>query len=79
MGVDRMTMTMDAPKMARNDLSVKIDAELVKKAKYVAIDRDTTLAEYLSEILRPAVEKDFKEVIAKLSPDASKTKTKGSK
>ncbi len=65
--------------MARNDLTVKIDAELIKKAKYVVIERDTTLAEYLSELLRPAIERDFKTVVAKLSPDASKPKTKGTK
>jgi hypothetical protein len=74
-----MEVATDRTTMARNDLTVKLDADLVKKAKYVVIERDKTLAEYLSEILRPTVERDFKEVIGRLGHDASKPRTKGSK
>jgi hypothetical protein len=60
--------------MARNDLTVKIDADLVKKAKYVAIERDVTIAEYLSGLLRPTVERDYQEVVTKLASDMPKPK-----
>lgn len=49
----------EVPAMARNDLQVKIDADVVRKAKQVALLRDVTLAEYLSELLRPLVDRDL--------------------
>jgi hypothetical protein len=74
-----MIATMDGPKMARNDLAVKLDADVAKKAKHVAINRGITLAEYLSELVRPLVERDFKDEMSKMLSDASKTRTKGSR
>jgi hypothetical protein len=74
-----MVATMDGQKVARNDLAVKLDAEIAKKAKHVAINRGITLAEYLSELVRPLVEKDFKEEMSKMLADVSKPKTKGAK
>ncbi len=59
-----MSVGLDRSKMARNDLAVKIGADVVKMAKHIAIDRGITLAEYLTERLRPLVEEDF-EVMAK--------------
>jgi hypothetical protein len=43
----------------RIDTSVKIDAGIAYQAKIVAAYRDQTLAEYLSETLRPIVERDL--------------------
>jgi hypothetical protein len=57
---------MAAPKKAgrpatstRDDVVVKIDRAVKSKAQYVADNRKVTLAEYLSEALRPVVGKDF--------------------
>jgi hypothetical protein len=61
-----MVATVDRTKMARNDLAVKMAAEIVKKAKHVAINRSVTLAEYLSERIRPLVEQDFEQEMAKM-------------
>jgi hypothetical protein len=77
-----MLATLDGPKMARNDLTVKIDADIVTKAKHVSFNRRITLAAYLSEMMRPLVDRDFEEEMAKMSkllPSASKPKGKGSK
>lgn len=43
----------------RNDLSVKIDAEVIRKARIVVAYRDLNLAEYLSEVLAPIVDRDL--------------------
>jgi hypothetical protein len=45
--------------MARNDVAVKLDAQVAKEAKMVAAARGITLAEYISEILRPIVHRDL--------------------
>ena len=49
----------------RVDTAVKVDLETVRKAKIVAAFRDITLAEYLSEVLAPIVERDLSEAVAK--------------
>ncbi len=49
----------ERPMARRNDVPVKIDAEVVRKAKIVAAYRDIPLAEYVSETLRGHVEKDL--------------------
>lgn len=45
----------------RADVSVKIDSKIVEEAKLVALLRHITLAEYLSEILREPVKRDYNE------------------
>lgn len=47
------------PKKKRNDAITKIDKDLLQKARHIATHRDVPLAEYLSEALRPVVERDF--------------------
>jgi hypothetical protein len=77
-----MVAMTEQTKMARNDLSVKIDADVVTKAKHVSFNRRMTLAAYLSEMCRPLVDRDFEEEMAKMNkmlPSATKPKTKGSK
>jgi hypothetical protein len=49
------TMPTADPVMARNDVSVKLDAQVAKEARLVATNRGVTMAEYISEILRPIV------------------------
>jgi hypothetical protein len=46
--------------MARNDVAVKLDAQVAKEAKMVAAARNITLAEYISEVLRPIVHADLR-------------------
>jgi hypothetical protein len=43
----------------RNDITVRVDADVIRDAKVVAAFRDITLAEYLSEVLRPIVDADL--------------------
>jgi hypothetical protein len=45
--------------VARNDVAVKLDAEVVRVARIVAAYRNIPMAEYLSEILRPIVNRDL--------------------
>lgn len=45
----------------RHDMAVKVDAEIVRKAKIVAAFKDVSLAEYLSEALRPIVDRELRE------------------
>jgi ATP-dependent Clp protease adapter protein ClpS len=61
-----MVSLAEAPvaRKKRTDATVKIDVEVLRKAKVVAAIRDVTLAEYLTEVLRPIVEKDHARAIA---------------
>jgi hypothetical protein len=47
------------PKSERDDVTVKMDRGLVARARFVAEIRGVTLAEYLSEAVRPVVDRDF--------------------
>jgi hypothetical protein len=62
--------------VARNDISVKLDAHVAKKAKLVATNRGITLAEYISEILRPIVDRDLKHEMGKMLSEGSSPKGK---
>ncbi len=46
-------------KPGRDDKAVKVDRALADKAAYVAARRGLTLAEYLTEMIRKPVERDF--------------------
>lgn len=52
-----------APKSVRDDVAVKIDRGLIEKAKYVVARKRTTLAAYLTEIVRGTIDKDFARAI----------------
>jgi hypothetical protein len=56
----------------RDDVAVKIDRTLADKAKLVASRRGLTLAEYLTELNRPAIERDFAKVIREMGADGPK-------
>jgi hypothetical protein len=45
----------------RNDVTVKVDADVIRDAKLVAVYRGTSVAELLSDILRPIVAKLLEE------------------
>jgi hypothetical protein len=64
-----MTGVSEQKKMARADLAVKMGLEVVKKARIVAVSRNITLAEYLTESIRPIVDKDYAAALAKLTKE----------
>jgi hypothetical protein len=65
-----MAPTTERDVARRTDLAVKIDASLARKAKIVASYKDMSLAQYLSEALRPIVENDLREQARRtLNPD----------
>ncbi len=51
--------TTVAESKKRNDKAVKIAKDLATKAKVIAESRGISAAEYLSDILRPRIEKDW--------------------
>jgi hypothetical protein len=48
--------------MKRNDVSVKIDADVYRMVRTVAAWRGVSAAEYLSQLVRPAVTADLAKV-----------------
>ncbi len=46
--------------MERQNVTISVDKNLLKKAKYIAIDRHTSLSGLLSETLKELVESDEK-------------------
>lgn len=52
-------LLVERPMARRNDVAVKIDAEVVRKARIVAAYKGLALAEYVSELMRPLVERDL--------------------
>ncbi len=61
--------------MARQDLAVKMGADVVKKAKVVALNRNITLAEYLTERIRPLIDADYEKEVAKMSREVKSPKS----
>ncbi|MFL6141691.1 MAG: hypothetical protein ACJ72N_07450 [Labedaea sp.] len=53
---------------------VRMDDDLVKKAKKVASLKGISLAEYFSDILRPIVDRDMTKEIRKLSREEGEPK-----
>jgi hypothetical protein len=70
-----MPDTVELPVAKRNDVTVKIDKEVIAEAKMVASSRDQTLAEYLSNVLRPIVRRDLEqETTRRIHPRSPKGK-----
>lgn len=59
------TLIAERPMTRRNDVPVKMDAEIVRKAKIVAAYRGQSLAEFLSVEMGPIVERLLMEEHAK--------------
>lgn len=51
----------------RNDVPVKVDAEVIRVAKIAAAYKGKSLAEYLSDTLRPIVSQDVEQEHAKVA------------
>jgi hypothetical protein len=52
-------------------MNVKMDADLVRKAKVVAAMKHTTLSRYITELVRPLVERDMVIVALELAAPAA--------
>jgi hypothetical protein len=52
-------MTCERPMAKRNDESVRVESDIARKARVLAADRGVTLAQYLSDLLRPAVSDQY--------------------
>lgn len=52
--------------------AVKIDRALASKAQMIATDRGIPLADYISETLRGAVEKDWARMVRRVGGEGSK-------
>lgn len=60
------------PRTERDDMAVKVDRAIVTRAHYVAKARGISLAEYLSDLLLPLVERDFAKESKRLAPPPEK-------
>jgi hypothetical protein len=58
------------PREKRDDVSVKIDATIHKRAKLIAASRDIPLAQYLSDLLRAPVSRDWQKLHQQMSDEA---------
>ena len=61
--------TMARPKgkrTERDDVAVKVDRAIVSKAKLIASDSGITVAELLSDLLKPAIDKAYREMLRRL-------------
>jgi hypothetical protein len=56
-----MPATAERLMVKRNDATAKIDTDVLKMVRLVAEYRGITAAEYLTEIVRPIVEKDLEQ------------------
>lgn len=52
----------DDAKPAKNPVPVKMDRELHRKAKMIALSKGMELYEYLDSLHRPTIEKEFKQL-----------------
>jgi hypothetical protein len=68
----KRTHKKDMARIKRTDIAVKLDVNVAKLARIVAAARGIPFAEYISQTLKPIVERDAKEVGASLTrkPDA---------
>jgi hypothetical protein len=73
-----MVAVAEEPMTKRNDVPVKVDAEVVRVAKIAAAYKDMTLAEYISERLRPLVAEDVEHEHAKRPHVPAKVKARKS-
>jgi hypothetical protein len=73
-----MEAQLEGPMVRRNDVSVKIDAEVYRLVKTAAAWQGRDLGEYLSEIAREAALRDIAKMKEELPPQPSK-KGRGSK
>jgi hypothetical protein len=74
-----MTTTAEPAMARRNDVTVKMDADVAAIAKMVASSKNISLAQYLSEVVRPVAQRDLDQEYAKRSKVEEPRKAKGPK
>ena len=62
-----MQALLESPMAKRNDVPVKVDADVIHVAKIAAAYKGLSLAAYLSETLRPIVSRDVETEHAKVA------------
>jgi hypothetical protein len=72
--VSMSTVLAERPMAKRNDVPVKIDAEVLAMARIASAYKGVSLAEYLSESLRPIAMRDIDESHARLAKPPAKPK-----
>lgn len=65
-----MSTIAEYPMAKRQDVAVKIDAEVARLAKIVAAFEDKSLARYISDLIKPIVEAAYDQHIKKARPAA---------
>jgi ribosomal protein L12E/L44/L45/RPP1/RPP2 len=68
-----MSTVAERPMTKRNDTAVKIDAEVIRVAKIVAAFEGKSLAEFLSESLKPIVDAKFASHVKQAQPGSDKS------
>ena len=63
------TVSPPMPREKRDDVTVKIDAKVQHKAKMIAAYRNKPLAEYLTELLKSPVERDYEKLRKEMGQD----------
>jgi len=66
MGIVMAKKRMGRPPKGRNDVTARIDADALRKVKVVAGLLGKTVAEYLTEITTPIIDRDLKRLAGKL-------------
>lgn len=59
------------PKATGEGTPVRIDSDLVTKARLIASERGMNLAAYLSATLRPGVDRDFAKLVREVADEDS--------
>lgn len=72
-------MTVDRPMTRRADVAVKMDAEVIRKAKIVAAFRGQSLAEFLSVTLGKIIDDLMDQAIANEKAVKAPSRSKGAK
>ena len=64
-----------AKKGERKTLAVRIDAHLVRKAQNVARDRGVPLSDYVTEVLKTVVDRDWNKILRRLASEEEEEMT----
>jgi hypothetical protein len=76
--VERPMGKVGRPKRSeRDDVTVKIDRGIVSRAKMVASARNVPLAEYLSELIRSPVARDFAKEMRRIESEEKGSEASG--
>ncbi len=67
-----MSTIADYPMAKRQDVAVKIDAEVARLAKIVAAFEEKSLARYISDLLKPLIEAAYDQQIKGAKSTAAK-------